>query len=78
MRLTDTDNPQSPAESNGMLDVLAVAKLLACSTRHIYRLSDGGRMPRPLKVGALNRWPRTVIEAWIAEGCPACRKGVRQ
>jgi predicted DNA-binding transcriptional regulator AlpA len=25
-------------------------------------------------MGALIRWPRSVIEAWIAEGCPNCRK----
>lgn len=58
-----------------LLDVEAVAGLLSCSTRHVYRLADAGRMPRPVKLGALVRWSRAEIEAWIAEGCPSCRKG---
>jgi len=61
-----------------MLDVRAVADLLNCSTRHVYRMSDMGRMPRPVKLGALVRWPREQLEGWIAEGCPSCRKAVRR
>ncbi len=59
--------------SSALLDVKAVAKLLACSTRHVYRLSDSGRMPSPLRVGALVRWRRSAIEEWIAAGCPKVR-----
>ena len=55
-----------------LLDVEAVAALLTCSTRHVYRLSDAGRMPRPLKLGALVRWRRAEVEAWIEDGCPRC------
>ncbi len=54
---------------------------LGCSTRHVYRLADSGRMPRPIKLGTLVRWPRAVIEQWIADGCPNVRnasKGGRQ
>jgi predicted DNA-binding transcriptional regulator AlpA len=32
-------------------------------------------MPRPIKLGALVRWPREQVEAWIADGCPNCRDG---
>ncbi len=32
-----------------LLDVVAVAALLGVSTRHVYRLADGGRMPRPFE-----------------------------
>lgn len=56
-----------------MLDVNQVAALLNCSARHVYRLADAGRMPRPVKLGALVRWPRHKIEAWIEDGCPSCR-----
>ncbi len=62
---------RAPAE---LLDVGAVAALLACSRRHVYRLSDTGRMPRPVKLGALVRWRRTLILQWISEGCPSCRR----
>jgi len=56
-----------------LLDVKAVAATLDCSTRHIYRLSDGGKMPRPLKLGALVRWRSNEIHDWIAAGCPSVR-----
>ena len=54
-----------------MLTVQDVAELLKCSTRHVYRLADSGRMPRPIKLGALVRWPREQLESWIAHGCPS-------
>ena len=70
-----TESTQAPA----LLDVRAVAMLLDCSPRHVYRMSDAGRMPKPVRVGALVRWNRAALEAWIADGCPAVRtvKAVR-
>jgi excisionase family DNA binding protein len=56
-----------------LLDVKAVAKLLTCSTRHVYRLCDAGRMPPPVPLGALVRWRRQEIEDWIAGGCKPIR-----
>jgi len=50
-----------------------VAAMLAVSSRHIYRLADSGKMPRPVKLGGSNRWDREVIENWIKDGCPAVR-----
>ncbi|GAB5517221.1 helix-turn-helix transcriptional regulator [Rhodopirellula baltica] len=46
---------------------------LKCSARHVRRLADSGRMPRPIKLGTLSRWPRFIIEDWIAAGCPNVR-----
>ena len=66
----DAAKPQSivPAE---LLDVRAVSELLgSCSTRHVYRLADAGRMPRPIKLGSLVRWRRSELESWINSGCP--------
>jgi excisionase family DNA binding protein len=51
-----------------VLSVNDVAKLLACSSRHIYRLCDGGLMPRPLKLGGLNRWLRSEVDTWLKSG----------
>jgi excisionase family DNA binding protein len=62
-----------PAEA-ALIDVRAVAALLGCSTRHIYRLTDAGRMPTPVRLGALIRWRRAEIEEWIATGCPSTRR----
>jgi excisionase family DNA binding protein len=54
-----------------LLDVRAVAALLGCSTRHVYRLADASRMPAPVRIGALVRWRRTDIESWLDARCPA-------
>ncbi len=69
----DKTKPISPTEETRLLDVNAVAKLLSCSARHVYRLADSGRMPRPKKLGALVRWDRSELEKWLADDCPACR-----
>ena len=62
-----------PAEEVRLLDVKAVARFLSCSARHVYRLADSGRMPRPQKLGALVRWDRIELEEWLADDCPVCR-----
>jgi excisionase family DNA binding protein len=63
--------PTDPAAA--LLDVRAVAGLLGCSPRHVYRLSDSGHMPRPVRLGSLVRWSRQAVENWIGQGCPSCR-----
>ena len=60
-----------------MLTVHEVSQMLNCSARTIHRMTDSGRMPRPIKLGALARWPRGVLEQWIASGCPRVGKEVR-
>lgn len=57
-----------------MLDVGAFADLLGVSTRHVRRLVDAGKCPQPVRLGGCVRWPRPTVEAWIADGCPNCRK----
>jgi excisionase family DNA binding protein len=64
----------SPADASAkLLDVQAVAGMLGCSQRHIYRLSDAGRMPAPVRLGWLVRWSKSAIEEWIAASCPSVR-----
>ncbi len=62
-----------PGVAAELLDVGAVAALLGCSKRTVYRLADAGRMPRPLKLGQLVRWRRAEVLEWIAEGCQPVR-----
>ena len=71
---------QTPTESARLLDVVAVAAMLDVSSRHVYRLADAGRMPRPVKLGGAVRWDRDVIKDWIDAGCQAvdCRQGGRR
>ena len=63
--------PQSLSDNAIMLTVDGVAAMLACSPRTVYRLSDRGRIPPPVRLGGLVRWPNATIEKWVAEGCPA-------
>lgn len=65
---------ESAGPSTTLLTVREVAGLLNCSARHVYRLCDAGRMPPPIRLGALVRWSRRVIDGWIADGCPSCRR----
>lgn len=53
-----------------LLDARAVAELLSCSPRHVVRLADSDRLPRPVHLGALVRWLRADLEKWLAAGCP--------
>lgn len=69
----DGKTPVTSAASAVLLDVRAVAALLNCSPRHVYRLSDGGKIPAPVRLGTLVRWPRPVLDAWLAEGCKPVR-----
>ena len=68
------------SERPGLLTVRQVSEILGCSPRHVYRMSDSGRMPRPVRLGALTRWPAhtgdpsTGVEDWVSAGCPACRQ----
>jgi len=71
--MSETTVALPPAEEVRLLDVNAVARFLSCSARHIYRLADSGRMPRPQKLGALVRWDRIELEKWLADGCRECR-----
>ena len=41
--MTDLTTPAD--EPHQLLDVKAVADLLSCSVRHVYRLTDSGKMP---------------------------------
>lgn len=80
-QLIDTDRPgmdrqdASPAATTVLMTINQVAKILGCSTRHVRRLVDANRIPRPIKLGALLRWIKTDVDCWLAAGCPNCRKG---
>ena len=53
----DSRDP-GPGALPAMLTVDQVAKLLGCSARTVRRLIDSGRIPTPVRLGALVRWPR--------------------
>lgn len=57
------------ASASALMSADEVASVLGCSRRHVYRLSDGGYMPSPVKLGALARWRTDEINDWIISGC---------
>jgi len=67
MSVTNDSNAKSlPA----LIDVGEVSTLCDCSPKHVYRLAASGKMPPPVRLGALVRWNRAEIERWIELGCP--------
>jgi predicted DNA-binding transcriptional regulator AlpA len=56
-----------------MMSVDDVAMEIGCCSRSVRRWADSGRMPKPIKLGSLVRWPRVVVEQWIQDGCPNIR-----
>lgn len=61
------------APTSDLASIRTVAAMLGCSVRHVRRLADSGRMPAPVRLGALIRWRRADVEQWIASGCPRVR-----
>jgi predicted DNA-binding transcriptional regulator AlpA len=47
-----------------------IAAHLQMSTRQVWRLRDAERLPPSINVGRLVRWNASVIDRWIAAGCP--------
>ena len=60
-----------------LLDKRAVAALLLCSIRTVDRLADAGKMPRPVRVGALVRWRPEELAQWLADRCKPVRTAGR-
>jgi predicted DNA-binding transcriptional regulator AlpA len=56
-----------------LLDVRVVATMLSMSERSVWRLSDAGKLPAPVRIGRMVRWSRSDIMQWVNDGCPAIR-----
>lgn len=56
-----------------LLKAAEVAQLLSFGERTIFRMSDAGKMPPPLKIGGSVRWSRRALRTWIDDGCPPVR-----
>ena len=56
-----------------LIKVGEVAGMLEITPRTVYRLTDSGKIPRPVKVGSSVRWRRVELESWIEAGCPVVR-----
>lgn len=56
-----------------LLDARQVAEKLSVGIRSVWRWSDAGTMPRPVRLGRLQRWRALELDAWVDAGCPAVK-----
>ncbi|UCC30848.1 MAG: helix-turn-helix domain-containing protein [Phycisphaerales bacterium] len=62
---TTSNEPECVALSAGQ-----VARLLAISVRHVWKLHASGRLPVPIRLGRSVRWRRQELLAWLDADCP--------
>lgn len=58
-----TDDPLSPIDP--LLKAREVAAMLGMSVPSVWRRVSDGTIPKPIKLGALSRWPQSDIRAVI-------------
>jgi excisionase family DNA binding protein len=56
--------------TDGLITVETLAKMLAVNLFTVYRWKDAGRLPAAVKIGKCVRWRAGEIAGWIAAGCP--------
>lgn len=59
-----------------LLTTKQAAGLLSIGERSLWRASNSGQAPRPIKIGGSVRYRKSDLLAWIADGCPDLRKAV--
>lgn len=64
---------QPPEDQGLLIDAKQAAKLLKISERHLWRMADSGKMPRPVRIGNAVRWSLEGLTKWVKAGCPASR-----
>lgn len=63
--MTDTTSPEHQADPSLLLIKSELARHLRCSERQIDKLTEQGRIPLPIMLGSVRRWPRSVVIEWI-------------
>ncbi len=51
-----------------------LAGLLRVSKRQVWRMEADGRLPAAVRMGAVTRWPRRLIDRWLSDNCPKQRR----
>jgi len=61
-------SPVQPAHTAAdceMLTAADVARILAIGERSVWRKSQDGRLPPPIKIGGSTRWTKSSIRDWM-------------
>lgn len=71
------DLRQAPSsfDQAGLITMKDVRELTRLGRSTIYRLIDDGSFPQPKRIGRSVRWPRIVIDEWIAAQAEADESG---
>ena len=56
----------SSASEAGLITIKDVRALTKLGRSTLYRLMDDGAFPPPMRIGRSVRWPKSVIDEWIA------------
>ncbi len=64
-----TENSESLRADLSFLTVNDVAKLLAVSTRTVWRLEKAGQIPKARRLGRIPRWNQADLLRWRENGC---------
>lgn len=59
-----------PPDRKILLSIHEVAAILDISHGTVATWEADGRMPPAVRIGRRRLWPRAVLEAWAAAGCP--------
>lgn len=62
-----TDSSALPFPLDPLLTDKEVASMLGCGRSTLWRWTDEGVIPKPLKLGGLSRWRQTTIQRVIDE-----------
>lgn len=57
--------PARTAPDCEMLTAADVARMLAIGERSVWRKSQDGRLPPPIKIGGSTRWTKSSIRDWM-------------
>lgn len=52
-----------------LLDAKAVAELLGCSARQVWKLLASGRLPQSVRLGRSVKWRESDVQRFIGVGC---------
>jgi excisionase family DNA binding protein len=63
--ITDPTEKRQSLE-NGTYDVLDLAALMKCSTRHVRRMIDAREIPGLIRFGRLVRFHKRIVDEWLA------------
>jgi predicted DNA-binding transcriptional regulator AlpA len=66
-----------PENTGLLIDAKTLAKLLAISRAHLYRLQAEEALLAPIQFGHVKRWRLTEVIGWIEAGCPPQNMGMQ-